>query len=88
MKLILLPTSHSGKWSLGLTTAFIILIWLKIQYGIPMMSFAFAALGLGGFFTGTLAIVKKRDKAILNFIPILVGLIIITWIIAEIAYPH
>lgn len=88
MKIALLPKTCLGKWSVGLSTAFIVLIWLKIQYGIHVMTFAIAVLGLGGFFIGILAIVKDKDSSILNFLPILVGIIIIIWIVGETIYPH
>lgn len=88
MKMSLLPKTHLGKWSVGLSIAFIILIWLKIQFGIHVMTFAIAALGLVGFLMGSVAIVKNKDLSILNFLPILVGSIIIIWIAGEIIYPH
>lgn len=88
MKIALLPKTCLGKWSVGLSIGFIILIWLKIQYSIPIMTFAIAALGLAGFLIGIIAIIKKRDISILNFLPILVGLIIILWIAGEMVSPH
>lgn len=88
MKITLLPKTRLGKWSVGLSTSFIILIWLKIQYGLPLMTFAIAFLGLLGFLIGIVAIIKNKDSSILNFLPILVGLIIILWIAGEIIYPH
>lgn len=88
MKMSLLPKTHLGKWSVGLSIAFIILIWLKIQFGIHVMTFAIAALGLGGFLMGIVAIMKNKDRSILNFLSILVGLVIIIWIVGEIIYPH
>lgn len=88
MKITLLPKSLLGKWSLGLSVVFIVLIWLKIQYSIHIMTFAIAALGLAGFITSIISIFKIKDRSILNFLPILVGLIIVFWIVAEIIYPH
>jgi len=88
MKITLLPKNNLGKWSVGLSIAFIILIWLKIQFSIHVMTFAIAALGLAGFIVSIISIIKNKDRAVLSFLPILVGLIIILWIAAEIIFPH
>lgn len=88
MKMPFLPKSILGKWSIGLSISFIILIWLKIQFEIPVSTFLIAALGLAGFFTSIVSIIKNKDRGVLYFIPILVGLIIIWWIAGEMIYPH
>jgi len=88
MKITLIPKSNLGKCSVGLSIAFIILIWLKIQFSIHVMTFAIAALGLTGFVTSLVSIFKNKDRAVLTFLPILVGLIIIFWITGEIMFPH
>jgi len=88
MKITLLPKNNLGKCSVGLSIAFIILIWLKIQFSIHVMTFAIAALGLTGFVTSLVSIFKNKDRAVLTFLPILVGLIIILWITGEIMFPH
>ncbi len=88
MKTKLLPKSILGKLSIGLSIAFIILIWLKIQIAIPIMTFCIATLGLVAFFTSIISIVKNKDRALLNFLPILVGVIIIFWAAAEIIFLH
>lgn len=88
MKIRLWPKSGFGKWSAGLSIFFIILIWLKMQYGIHLMTFAIAALGLAGFLLGIVAIFKNKDRSILIYLSILVGLVIILWIAAELLYPH
>lgn len=88
MKITLTPKTPLGKWSLGLSIGFIVLIWLKIQFSIHVMTFAIAALGLGGFFTTIEAFVRYKDISVLGLLPVLVGLIIILWIAAEISYPH
>ncbi len=87
MKLGFLPKTTPGKWSVGLGIVFIILIWTKIQYSIHMPTFAIAAFGLAGLFTGIAAIFRK-DRSVLNFLPILVGLLILLWIAAELIFPH
>lgn len=88
MKFSLLPKTRSGKWSVVLSIAFVILIYLKIRYPLPAPTFFIAALGLAGFGNGIVAIMKNKDKSVLIFLPILVGLVIILWITAEMIFPH
>jgi hypothetical protein len=88
MKLTILPKSTLGKWSAGLGIAFIILITVKILGSLPLPTFFIAALGLAGFITGIVAIFKNRDRVILIFLSLIVGLIIILWTAAEFIFPH
>jgi xanthine/uracil permease len=88
MRLTFLPKTTSGKWSIGISIVFIILIWTKIQYSIPVPTFAIAALGMAGFIVSIIAIIKNKDRSILNLIPILVGLLIIMWAAAELIFLH
>lgn len=88
MRFTILPKSILGKVSVGLCILFIILIWLKIQISIHMPTFAIVPFGIAGFLISIVAIFKSKDKAILNFLPILVGFVIILWIGAEIIFPH
>ena len=88
MKLRAFPKSLSGKWSIGLSIVFIILILAKIQYSIRVPTFAITTLGLTGFLIGIIAIFKNKDRTILNFLPILVGLLILIWIAAELIFQH
>jgi len=88
MRLTFLPKTLTGKWSIVISIVFIILIWTKIQYSIPIPTFAIVALGLIGFIVSIIAIFKNKDRAILNLLPALVGLLIILWIAAELIFPH
>lgn len=84
----LLPKTRAGRWALGLSVTFIVLITVKIIAFLPLPTFAIAALGLAGFIIGIVAIFGNKDKAILNFVPILVGLIIVLWTVGELIFPH
>ena len=90
MRFTFLPKSTIGKWAVGLSSAFIIFICLKIQNSIslPLPTFAIAAIGIAGFILAIIAIFKNKDKAILNLLPFLVGLVILVWIAAELLFPH
>ena len=88
MRFTFLPKTTLGKWALGLSIAFIIFIWWKIQGSMPIPTFAIAAIGLAGFTVVITAIFRNKDKAILNLLPLLVGLVILLWTAAELLFPH
>jgi len=88
MKTTFAPKTNTGKWALGLSLAFIILITFKILGSMPLPTFSIAAIGLVGFIVGVFAIIKNNERSILTFIPILVGLVIILWTLGELIYPH
>lgn len=88
MRFTVVPKTRLGKWALGLSVAFIVLITVKIIAFLPLPAFVIAALGLAGFIMGILAIVKTTDTAILTFVAILVGLSIMLWIVFEFIFPH
>lgn len=59
MKITVLPKTRVGKWSVGLSIAFIFLIGLgMLGYPVPLPVFGIAALGLAGFVTSIVGIVK------------------------------
>jgi hypothetical protein len=60
---------------------------VKILGGMPMPTFMIAGFGLAGFIAGVISIIKK-DRAVLVFLSILVGLVIMLWIAAELIFPH
>lgn len=88
MKLVCLPETSAGRWSLGLSIAFIVLIWAKMQYSIPLPTFAIASIGLAGFIISLVAIFRHKDRSVLNLLPVLVGLLILLWIASELLFPH
>jgi len=88
VKNIFLPKTRLGKWSVLISIVFIILIWAKIQFGIPLLTFVIAAIGLVGFILSLIALIKNKDRTILILLPVLVGLIILIWTAAELISPH
>jgi len=88
MRFTFLPKTKLGKWAVGLSIVFIILILAKMQGSIPIPTFAIAAFGLAGFILSIVAIFKSKDRSILNLLPLLVGLLILLWIAAELIFPH
>lgn len=88
MKTTVAPKTNAGKWAIGLSLAFIILISFKMMGRMPLPTFGIAAIGLLGFLVGIYAVIKNKERSILTFIPILVGLVIIFWTAAELLFPH
>jgi hypothetical protein len=83
-----LPKTLLGKWAVGLSLAFIILMAIKIIAFLPLPTFFIATLGLAGFVVSIMAIFINKDRAILIFLGILVGVVIILWTVAEIISPY
>jgi len=54
----------------------------------PLPTFGIATIGLIGFIVGVFSMIKNKERSILTFIPILVGLVIILWTAGELLYPH
>jgi ABC-type siderophore export system fused ATPase/permease subunit len=47
-----------------------------------------ASLGLVGFAAGITSMIKNQERAVLIYLPILVGLVIIFLVAAELIYTH
>lgn len=93
MKIQFWSKTTVGKWAASLTLLFIVLMSLKlmalgISIRLPLPSPFIAGLGVIGFIMGIISMIKNKDRALLTLLSIPVGLLIIFWIIAEIAYPH
>jgi len=86
----ILPKTKLGKWAVWLSVAFIVLIAMKIAnyFHLPLPTPGIAVLGIVGLIIGLLAVFRNKDNAILNFLPILVGVIILFWTVAETVFPH
>lgn len=93
MKVQLWSKTTTGKWAAILTLLFIVLMVLKfsalaITIRLPLPTPFIAVLGVIGFIMGMIAMIKNKDRALLTLLSIPIGLVIIFWIAAEIAFPH
>ena len=93
MKMQLYSKKTAGKWAASLTILFIVLMVLKfwtlaIPLRLPLPSLFIAFLGVIGFIMGVVSIVKNKDRALLTLLSIPIGLLVIFWVAAEIAFPH
>jgi len=100
----LLPKTTPGKWSIGLIIAFFLLlatgmtvvtafhqtggntIFDNLWISIPMLGAAVSA--ITGLFVGIAAIWKQKERAILVFVPIIIGFLVLFFVLGEILVPH
>jgi len=93
MKIQIWSKTKIGKWASILTLLFIVLMALKlsalaITIRLPFLSPFIAVLGVIGFVLGLISIFKSKDRSLFVLLSIPVGLLIIFWVAAEIAFPH
>lgn len=92
MKIQLWSETKTGKWAASLTLIFIIFIVLKFMnvaiIRLPFPTPLIAVIGVVGFIMGVISIIKNKDRSLLVLLSILIGLLIIFWVAAEIAFPH
>ncbi len=90
----ILPQSRLGKWSVGLAVAFIALMTLpwflsriiSERIGIPFgFTFGISAIlsGIAALVTGLISVLKQRERAVLVFLAMLMGLFALVFIIGE-----
>ncbi|MCR6545019.1 hypothetical protein [Dehalobacterium formicoaceticum] len=84
MKITIWPTSGMGFWSAFLSVIFFILFYLETRNIILIPSIGIAAIGLVGFFRGTMSIIQDKERSILAFLSIPAGVIVIFRILSEI----
>ncbi|MDD2494096.1 MAG: hypothetical protein PHE29_02770 [Tissierellia bacterium] len=93
MKIQMCSKTKAGKWAAILTLLFIVLMFLKVFtlgmfIRIPLPTPFIAVLGIIGFIMGVLSFIKNKDRTLFTILSILIGLLLIFWIAAEIAFPH
>lgn len=102
MKITFFPKTKLGKWSVSLIIIFFVLlgifstlIYLGERGGETYFSnlklvipFTLAWLSaIASFFIGTISFFKK-ERAILVFISVIIGFLVLWFIIAEFSFPH
>ncbi len=93
MKIQILSKTKSGKWASILTLLFIVLMAIKlsalaITIRLPFPSPFIAGLGVIGFILGIVSFFKNKDRSLFVLLSLPVGLLIIFWVAAEMAFPH
>ena len=99
MQISIRPKSSLGRWSVGLAAAFILLYVLYLVQvasggGLlpsPIASVAAVATSISciaAFVTGLISIIKSKERSILVFLAVAVGLFVLIIPLGEILYPH
>ena len=98
----IIPRTRLGRWSVGLILGFFVLLgvfFLLVSLGerggqtffsnlkltIPMLIAAASA--IASLFVGIVAVFKK-ERHLLVFLSIAIGLFVLWWCLAEILFPH
>ena len=95
MRISILPKTSLGRWSVGLAAAFILVVVLNIllQDGLEFKSgsvelriffIAHCIFGMGSLLTGLVSIIKSKERSILVFMALVVGLISLVIIVSSI----
>lgn len=88
MKIRVWSKTAAGRLAAIFNLLFITLIALKIFIQIHLPTPFIAGLGMAGFLIGMIAIFRNRERSLLTLLTVPVGLLIIFWTAAEIAFPH
>ena len=92
-----------GKWSIGLIIAFFLffaVFWIFIALGqrggdtyfsnlaLAMPSLLSGVSGVFAFLTGLIGVIRNRERSILVFLAMLIGLFVLLFCLAEVIFPH
>lgn len=95
-----MPKTHLGKWSVWLIIAFFLFFALFLllaalgQRGPGFNPFLAATIipagiyGIAAFFTGTIAIIKEKERSVLVFISAWIGFFVMVFVLGEFLFPH
>jgi predicted Abi (CAAX) family protease len=103
MKITILPVTTPGKWSAGLLgglVLFFVLLLVLVAAGqrggetffsnpaLAITGLLAAACGIAAFFTGTISIVKSKERSISVFLASIIGLFVLVFCLGEVISPH
>ncbi len=103
MRVSILPKTPLGKWSTGLIIAFflffavfLILIALGQRGGdtyfsnlaLTIPSLLAGVSGVFAFLTGFIGVIRSRERSILVFLAMLIGLFVLLFCLVEVIFPH
>ncbi len=103
MKLHFMPKTTLGKWSVALIVAFIVLLLLfqfLVALGQRGGETFFSALiltvpiliagisGVSAFITGLIGVIRSRERSVIVYLAVAIGLLVLLWGLAEIIFPH
>ena len=103
MKISLVPKSAPGKWSIGLIgglVLFFVLLRLLVISGqrggetffsnpaLAISGLLAGACGIAAFFTGIFSIIFRRERSVLIFPAVIIGLFVLSFCLGEVLSPH
>jgi hypothetical protein len=103
MKFTILPKTTPGKWSIGLIgglVLFFALMWLLVASGqrggetffsnlaLTVPALLAAISGIAAFFTGIISIIKSKERSVLVFLAVIIGLFVLIFCLGEFLSPH
>jgi hypothetical protein len=103
MRVSILPKTPLGKWSTGFIVAFVLLFvaflllvasgqrggetfFSNLVLTIPMLLAGTS--GVFAFLTGLISVIRNRERSILVFLAMLIGLFVLLFGLGEIIFPH
>jgi membrane associated rhomboid family serine protease len=92
------PKSLLGRWSAGLAIVFILLLVLSgVLTGLggvgpgpvgPILGVTFGTSGIAALVTGLISIIKGKERSLLVFVAVAVGLFVLIFFLGEFLFPH
>ena len=103
MKLHFMPKTTLGKWSVALIVVFIVLLvsfQLLVASGqrggetffsaliltVPILIAGFS--GVSAFVTGLIGVIRSRERSVIVYLAVTIGLLVLLWGLGEIIFPH
>jgi hypothetical protein len=103
MRVTILPKTPLGKWSTGLVVAFVVLLvaflllvasgqrggetfFSNLVLTIPMLLAGTS--GMLAFLTGLVGVIRNRERSLLVFLAMSIGLYVLILCLGEVIFPH
>jgi hypothetical protein len=103
MKVHFLPKTTSGKWSVALIFAFIVFLisfqlvvasgqrggetfFSNLALAVPILIAGIS--GVSAFVTGLIGIIRTRERSVIVYLSVTIGLIVLLFLLGEIIFPH
>ncbi len=97
--LSILPSTRTGRWTVLLSVLSLIALSIFFRIARPDADAVIGALmlgsilataiaGIGGLIVGLVAILRSHERGLLLVLPILWGLVVASFTLGELAFPH
>lgn len=86
--LFIIGTSFTNSLYKSVPSGDTILADIAMRPALALTMLAGMASGISALITGLLAIIRKKEKAVLVFISSLIGALLVLYLVGEVLYPH